>query len=80
MELQPYEPTGAALDQAPAAAIARTSVSLVPWPQLILLAVMVVLVVWSLTRRAAGQRRLAATVDSAVRDAMASRDAGGEPS
>lgn len=80
VELQPYEPTGAALDQAPAAAIARTSVSLVPWPQLILLAVMVVLVVWSLTRRAAGQRRLAATVDSAVRDAMASRDAGREPS
>ena len=51
VELEPYEPTGAALDRAPTAAIARTSVSLVPWAQLVLLAVVVLIVLLFVHRR-----------------------------
>ena len=42
VELAPYEPAGVQLDAAPRPAIARTSSTLVPWPQLVALVVVIV--------------------------------------
>lgn len=71
VELRPYEPAAGPGELAPA--IARTSSTLVPWPQMVLvLLVLLALLVWRLARRRE-RRRLRATVDSAVVDALRAR-------
>ena len=72
VELGLYEPTGQRVDSS-RVAIARTSTTLVPWPQLVLAAFVLVLLVAWWTARRRSRRRLRATVDAALEDALASR-------
>lgn len=72
VELQPYDPSGA-LDPAPRAVIGRTTRTLVPYPQLALLLVLVLGAVASFRGRRRRERRLAEAIDRAVADAVGPR-------
>lgn len=80
VELVPYEPSGAPLDSAPVPAIARTSVTLVPWPQIVLVLLVLAAGAYSWRRRSVRSRQLRVAVAGAVREAMAAREAGGTTS
>lgn len=72
VELVPYEPSGVTATTV-RPAIARTSSSLTPWPQLVAALVLSVLVAaWCLARRRT-RARLRTTVDEALQEALAQR-------
>lgn len=72
VELVPYESSGASVAEV-RRAIARTSSSVVPWPQIVAaLVVLLALVCWYVARRRA-RARLRTTVDEALQEALAQR-------
>ena len=73
VELEPYDPSGAPLDPAPRPVIARTTRTLVPYPQLALLVVLVIGTVALLRGRRRRERRIAEAIDRAVAEAVGPR-------
>ena len=73
VELQPYDPSGMPLEPAPRTAVARTALTLVPYPQLALLLVLTVGATAVISGRRRRDRRLAEAIDRAVAEAVGPR-------
>jgi len=73
VELEPYDPSGARLDPAPRPVIGRTTRTLVPYPQLALLVVLVAGGIALLRGRRRRERRIAEAIDRAVAEAVGPR-------